>query len=114
MTPSETIHGPCSSGVVGTQEYDFAYCLNSNTFPKAAHGCIRRLHERGWPSHQVLQDIVTGGCHFVAIPAKLPNFEHLEWRLSFSVAETKLIHNMNHTQFLCYGLLKIFLKEAIN
>ena len=115
MNPDETIHGPCSSGVIaGTLEYDFAHCLKSDAFPKAAIGCIRRLLQRGWPSPQVLQDIVTGGCHFVAIPAKLPNFEHLEWRLSFSLAETKLIHNMNHTQFLCYGLLKIFLKEFIN
>ena len=112
--PSETIHGPCTSGVLVTKEYDFAYCLKSDKFPQAAIGCIRRLHERGWPSPSVLQDIVLGGCHFVAISARLPNFEHLEWRLSFSAAETKLIHSMNHTQFMCYGLLKIFLKEAIN
>ena len=111
---SETIHGPCSSGVIAQQEYDFAHCLKSDTFPKAAIGCIRRLHDRCWPSTQVLKDIITGGCYFVAIPAKLSNFEQLEWRLSFSAAETKLIHSMNHTQFLCYGILKIFLKEAIN
>ena len=113
-SPSETIHGPCCSGVIATKEYDFAHCIKSDTFPQAAICSIRRLHERGWPSSRVLQDIVTGGCHFVAIPAKLPNLEHLEWRFSFSAAETKLIHTMNHTQFLCYGLLEIFLKEAIN
>ena len=111
---SETMHGPCASGVIGTLEYDHAHCLKSDTFPKAASSSIKRLREKGWPSPQVLQDIVTEGCHFVAISAKVPSFELLEWRLSFSAAETKLVHNMNHTQFLCYGLLKIFLKEAIN
>ena len=111
---SETMHGPCVSGVIGTVEYDLAHCLKSDIFPKAASSSIRRLQEKGWPSPQVLQDIVTEGCHFVAISAKVPNFELLEWRVSFSAAETKLVHNMNHTQFLCYGLLKIFLKEAVN
>ena len=111
---SETIHGPCVSGVIGTVEYDHAHCLKSDTFPKAAINSIIRLQKRGWPSPQVLQDIVTEGCLFVPISAKVPNFELLEWRVSFLAAETKLVHNMNHTQFLCYGLLKIFLKDAIN
>ena len=34
--------------------------------------------------------------------------------MSFSLAEKKFIHAMNHTQFLCYGVLKLFLKEAID
>ena len=111
---SLTIHGPCTSATSSEGEFDFAFCVKSEIFPKSAIGCIRRLHERGWPSPQVLQAIVSGGCHFVAISSKLSDVELLEWRLSFSMAETKLIHAMNHTQFLCYGLLKIFLKEAIN
>ena len=40
--------------------------------------------------------------------------ELIEWRISFSATEKVLIHSMNHVQFLCYGLLKIFLKEAID
>lgn len=38
----------------------------------------------------------------------------LEWRLSFSLAEQKLIYLFNHTQFLCYGMLKTFLKEVLS
>ena len=112
--PNMTIHGPCSSITTCEREFDFAFCIKSDMFPKSAISCIQRLHERGWPPPQVLHDIVSGGCHFVAIPSKLSDFELLEWRLSFSMAETKLVHAMNHTQFLCYGLLKIFLKEAIS
>ena len=110
----EIIHGPCLQYKFGTQEYDLAVCLKADIFPKVAIGCIKRLYERGWPSTQSIESIVTGGCHFVAIPAKVSNFEHLEWRISFSCAEKILVHEMNYTQFLCYGLLKIFLKEAIN
>ena len=112
--PELTIHGPCLTSSSGKREFDFAFCVKSDKFPKSAIGSIRRLHHRGWPLSEVLNDIVSGGCHFVAIPSKLSDFEFLEWRLSFSMAETKLIHAMNHSQFLCYGLLKIFLKEAIS
>lgn len=37
----------------------------------------------------------------------------LEWRLSFSQAEQKIVYTMNHSRFMCYGVLKIFLKEVI-
>lgn len=37
----------------------------------------------------------------------------LEWRLSFTQAEQEIIYSFNHTQFLCYGILKIFLNEIL-
>ncbi|KAJ8311431.1 hypothetical protein KUTeg_010786 [Tegillarca granosa] len=50
------------------------------------------------------------------LPIGNPNSQesHLQWRFSFSLAEKKLVYSFNHTQFLCYGLLKLFLKHAIN
>ena len=63
---------------------------------------------------QRLHKIASGGCLFVAIGAKESLSESLEWRISFSKTERILIHSMNHVQFLCYGLLKIFLKEVID
>ena len=109
-----TTHGPCSTMMVGTMEADVAHCLKSDRLPEAAHGFIRRLHKRGWPATSILKKIIKGGCHFVAIGAKESSTEQLEWRISFSSVEKLLIHSMNHVQFLCYGLLKIFLKEAID
>ena len=106
-------HGPCTTAVIGTTERDFAFCLKSDRLPESSHGFIRRLHKAGWPSTPTLQKIISGGCHFVAIGARGSRNELLEWRISFSSAEKLLIHSMNHVQFLCYGLLKIFLKEAI-
>ena len=107
-------HGPCASGAVGHWEFDFAFCLQCDIWPTNAHDCIRRLHQCGWPSHDSILSIVSDGVLFVPIGAKQSIFENTEWRMSFSLAEKKLIHAMNHTQFLCYGLLKIFLKEAID
>ena len=107
-------HGPCTSGIVGPNvEYDFACCIKCDFWPANAQDCVRRLHQIGWPSRDTVLSIVSDGVLFVPIGAKKSNFENSEWRMSFSLAEKKLIHAMDHSQFLCYGLQKIFLKEAI-
>nr|XP_034322925.1 uncharacterized protein LOC117688744 [Crassostrea gigas] len=112
LSPGSTIHGPCSSGTRGPLEYDQAYCFVSDFWPPSAAYWIDRCHS--WPPPHVVNDIVRNGCHFVAIGHKLGNHEDKEWRISFSRAEYKLVYSMNHTQFLTYGLLKLFLKEIIN
>ena len=109
-----TTHGPCSTIVAGTTEVDYAICFKSDKISEEAHCFIERLHRSGWPSKSTLKKIISGGCHFVAIGAKESPTELMEWRISFSTTEKVLIHSMNHFQFLGYGLLKIFLKEAID
>ena len=111
---SQFTHGPCASASIGSYEYDFAHCLRCNIWPANARDCIRRLNQSTWPSHDTVLSIINDGVLFVPIGAKQSIFENTEWRMSFSLAEKKLIYAMNHTQFLCYGLLKIFLKEAID
>nr|XP_022310282.1 uncharacterized protein LOC111115738 [Crassostrea virginica] len=105
-------HGPCESGEVGGIEYDFAWCFACDFWPGCASSWIDRCHS--WPDREVVNDIVRSGCHFVPIGHPLGLHEHEEWRISFSLAEHKLVHSMNHCQFLTYGLLKIFLKEVID
>ena len=115
MFPDSVEHGPCESGEVpGVAEYDYAHCFACDFWPSAASSWIERCHS--WPDREVVDDIVRNGCHFVPIGHPLGVHEHVheEWRTSFSLAEYKLVHTMNHCQFLTYGLLKIFLKEVIN
>ena len=114
LAPHYNTHGPCISFVSGTVEHDVAYCFKADKLPIEAYSFIQRLHRAGWPSTSTLQRIASGGCHFVAIGAKGSPTELMEWRISFSATEKILIHFMNHVQFLCYGLLKLFLKEAID
>ncbi|XP_061179640.1 uncharacterized protein LOC133188283 [Saccostrea echinata] len=76
---------------------------------------VERCQRYAWPSLPVLEKIIRNRCHCVPIGSKLDSpYNELEWRLSFSQAEQQLVCTMNHTQFLCYGLLKIFLKEVMN
>nr|XP_022346228.1 uncharacterized protein LOC111138505 [Crassostrea virginica] len=107
--PDSTVHGPCSSGRFRTLEYDYAFCFASDFWPPSASSWTDRCHS--WPPSHVVDDIIRGGCHFVAIGHKLGKHADNEWRISFSHAEQKLVYAMNHTQFLTYGLLKFFVKE---
>nr|XP_022308596.1 uncharacterized protein LOC111114542 [Crassostrea virginica] len=111
-SPESILHGPCTNGTFGNVEYDFAHCFVSDFWPPSASSWIDRCHS--WPPSHVVNDIVRSGCHFVPIGHKLPNGNHAdnEWRISFYQAEKKLVYAMNHTQFLTYGLLKLFVKEV--
>ncbi|XP_022321517.2 uncharacterized protein LOC111123482 [Crassostrea virginica] len=106
---SDEVHGPCSSGTYGPLEFDQAYCFVSEFWPPSASSWRDKC--RSWPPPCVVNDIIRSGCHFVAIGHKLGNHTDIEWRISFSQAEQKLVYAMNHTQFLIYALLKMFVKE---
>ncbi|XP_062582357.1 uncharacterized protein LOC134244095 [Saccostrea cucullata] len=110
------IHGPCSSGFLyGLLEFDEAYCLATFPWSKLLGRWVERCQRHTWPPVPVLEKILKNDCHCVPIGSKVGVISNdLEWRLSFSQAEQQLVCTMNHTQFLCYGLLKIFLKEVIN
>ncbi|XP_078321567.1 cyclic GMP-AMP synthase-like receptor 2 isoform X1 [Crassostrea virginica] len=114
MFPDSTEHGPCESGEILGKEYDLAFCLSCDFWPPTASSWISRCHS--WPDNEVVNSIARSGCHFVPIgnPLGIHGHEHEEWRISFSLAEHKLVRAMNHCQFLTYGLLKIFLKEVID
>nr|XP_022324011.1 uncharacterized protein LOC111124946 [Crassostrea virginica] len=113
VRPDSTVHGPCSSGREGgILDYDNAFCFFSDFWPPSAASWKDRCHS--WPPPPVVDDIIRSGCHFVPIGHKLGKHADNEWRISFSQAEQKLVYVMNHTQFLTYGLLKLFVKEFNN
>ncbi|XP_065930144.1 protein mab-21-like [Magallana gigas] len=108
-------HGPCANGFIYNLETDYANCFHCSHWSRLTCHWRKRCTLHHWPPNHVFGDILKNGCHFVPIGNKISADENeLDWRLSFSQAEQKLVCSMNHTQFLCYGLLKIFLKEVIN
>ncbi|XP_062615507.1 uncharacterized protein LOC134277194 [Saccostrea cucullata] len=112
VMPNSSVHGPCGSGKFGPIEYDYAHCFSCDFWPPSASSWIDRCSI--WPPPEIVHEIARKGCHFVPIGHKRSKFEELQWRISFSLAEQKLVYTMNHCQFLTYGLLKMFLKEVIN
>nr|XP_022335948.1 uncharacterized protein LOC111132434 [Crassostrea virginica] len=115
-------HGPCQRSVDPNdgKECDTTIGFEAREWPtdQTKHW-LTRCEKFGWPQKKVLEKILSSGCHFVPIGSKQSRQENnpnpeLEWRLSFNQAEEKLIDSMSHSQFLCYVLLKIFLKEVLN
>ncbi|VDI34352.1 Hypothetical predicted protein [Mytilus galloprovincialis] len=105
-----TIHGPCLSDTNDT--LDIALCFRSTSWiPQAQHWVTRS--NNSWPSYDVKKSIIQHGVLFVPIGVKGSPKEDLDWRISFSVAEKILIYSFTHTQFLCYVLMKILLKDVI-
>ena len=113
-TPSVQ-HGPCAAMSISGMAFDNAYCFYCKQWPYVALPWKQRCLLNHWPSDCVLSTIGDEGCHVVPISSLPFDPERdSEWRISFSGAEQKLVHFMNHCQFLCYGMLKIFLTEVIN
>lgn len=110
VTPLNKIHGPCVSDV--NETYDFAYSLKCDKWISQAAPWISRPRS-SWLSPEIISKITMTGVLFVPVGLKGSINEEVEWRMSFSVAEKILIFSFNHTQLLCYALLKILLKEII-
>ncbi|KAK3088819.1 hypothetical protein FSP39_024131 [Pinctada imbricata] len=111
-----TSHGPCQTFDSMGFETDNAYTISCPDWPKQAMPFIKRSLDHGWPSQNVLTEICKDGCLFVPIQSKEQRFSDmndLQWRISFALAEKKLMYTMNHCQFLCYGLTKVILNDIL-
>lgn len=108
-------HGPCSSFYSAGYENDFGVCMACQQWPRTAQTWIARCHLKQWPSQVVISEIISNGCHVMPIGSNsTTNERELEWRVSFSHAERTIVYSFNHTQFLSYGILKIFSKELLS
>ncbi|KAK3087495.1 hypothetical protein FSP39_006630 [Pinctada imbricata] len=115
-TSISTCHGPCQTSTILGYEGDNAFTLRCPVWPKEAISFVNRSLRQGWPSLDTLTHICKDGCLMVPINSKQQQYSDmtdLQWRISFSLAEKTLVHSMNHCQFLCYGLSKLFLNEVL-
>ncbi|XP_063406987.1 uncharacterized protein LOC134690820 [Mytilus trossulus] len=111
LHPHYKINGPCI-----TDNYDYldsAFSIKCDQWLSTAQPWITRPRS-AWPSPELISKITSCGVLFVPIGYKGSINEHVQWRISFSIAEKILIYSFNHTQLLCYALLKILLKEIVD
>ncbi|XP_071126721.1 cyclic GMP-AMP synthase-like receptor 2 [Mytilus edulis] len=104
------IHGPCISTT--TESMDGAWCLKCDKWISQAKQWIIRP-QTTWPPLDLISKLISCGVLYVPICYKGSSNEILQWRMFFSVAEKCLIFAFNHTQLLCYALLKIMIKEIV-
>lgn len=126
--PDGILHGPCVMESANGTEQDRAFCLEYKDWPSYANEWIRRERSFGWPSVQLISKIKSQGCHLMATGSKqltadsnsdgmkssIWRADPLQWRISFSVAEKRLIYAFNNTQFLTYGILKLLNQEVFS
>lgn len=115
LTSNAEPHGPCACYELdGLLEFDNMFCLRCEIWPLEAYEWIQRRRIKTWPTQELVKEIADDGFFLVPIGNPLSDESHIEWRISFSLAEKRLVHSMNHTQILCYGLLKLYLKHVID
>ena len=94
----------------GDLYFDHVPCFHLNFWPNLAlDWCQRQL--RYWPSSEIVEKIISEGCHIVP---KSPRGENNnEWRISFSSAELTLSNTLNPFQRKCYLVGKSIYYVAI-
>lgn len=115
-TFGSTVHGPASTflGRTGFLDHDFVtgYCCFE--WPHIAKKWLTRPRIHNWPSKEVIEEMASAG-HFIVPVGHYDSLEYdKEWRISPSLQERLLMHNLNPTQQKCYVLLKMIKKDLIS
>src|SRR6218665_1397075 len=82
-------------------------------WPRDARIWPKRPRNYGWPTNDVISEVVQNGCHLVNAQHPSCSADKLQWRLSFSVAEMILIQSWSQNQQIVYHLLRYFAKREL-
>lgn len=85
--------------------FDMALCLALSHWPSVANNWITRHRPGCWPSLELVSSIVNEECALVPV-SPLGSQTGLEWRISFSLCETKLAQSLSDCQKGCYLTVK--------
>lgn len=106
LVTSEHLHQFCSFGIL--ESVDLVFAFRCPHWPSSAIEWAER--KRNWPPPECVHKILQQGCALVAKGSGVSSTSHLEWRLSFSFAETELAQNLNPVQRRCYLVVKSLIK----
>ena len=107
------VHDPCTTTIHGHRVHDMAECLSCTSHPTAVLNWVMRCNKYNWPDSVVLDHCLSLGCQLAPVGSMESPHEDLEWRISFTLMEKTILHSLSHSQFICYGLLKIYLKQVL-
>ena len=118
MTHDER-NGPSgtTSAKQGLLDMDHVPAFGCKLWPSQAEPWIHKLRSQSWPSKDTIDTFKTHGCFLVPVGHPFSSEKELQWRLSFSIQERKLMLALNDAQYKCYVLLKMikndFIKSSI-
>ena len=109
------IHGPAVTYYIDVEDFkslnvkgesDAVHGLTVPQWPSVANEWQMRGRKSGWPPKEIIEDVVSKGCHVVGTGHAHSAHRDLEWRFSFSYAEVVLTSNLSSVQKQCYLLFK--------
>jgi len=109
-------HGPALQTPAGwsTVTFDMVFSVQCPYWPSEAQEWKTRHRSRGWPSTDLIDQIVSEGCLLVG--KTHPNFkdgDDTQWRYSFSKAEMKLASSWTDSQMYVYHVLRMIKSEFL-
>ncbi|XP_071946914.1 uncharacterized protein [Antedon mediterranea] len=106
------IHGPSLTQMSKLTDLgDTVYCFACVSWPYITDEYFTRLRPSNWPTQELLNNISSLDCLVVAVGRHDSDTKDSEWRLSFSVAETKIIQELPEQFFGCMFALKAIKKK---
>ncbi|KAL3861848.1 hypothetical protein ACJMK2_007862 [Sinanodonta woodiana] len=116
----EEINGPAKTEIIGGGNFpstDRVLAVRCYGWPAEGKCFLTRRRWHGWPTAKQLHRFRTYGCFLVTIGHPFSSEPHLEWRLSYAIAERDLTRSLNDTMMKVFLLLKIikttFIKPVI-
>ena len=114
------IHGPAiftpfydSGCFYKMSSRDEVFYIRCMSWPSEATGWVRRRREYGWPSKEMVSDLVKNGCDLVPVAHRDWKRNIFQWRFSFSRAEVILARSWTRNQQTVYQMLRFFVKETL-
>src|SRR6218665_645099 len=109
-------HGPALETSTGwsTLTFDSVFSVQCPYWPSEAHEWVTRHRSHGWPSKDLIDEIVKEGCFLVGKSCPgLADDDKSHWRYSFSKAEVKLISSWTDSQMYVYHVLRMIKSEIV-
>src|SRR6218665_1722530 len=110
-------NGPALQTPAGWSDltFDMVFSVQCPYWPSEAQEWVTRHRPHGWPSKDLIDEIVSEGCFLVG--KTHPNFKDggdTQWRYSFSKAEMMLVSSWTDTQMYVYHVLRMMKSKFLN
>ncbi|WAR19850.1 hypothetical protein MAR_001688 [Mya arenaria] len=97
----------------GFSDLDHKPSFRCRKWPRIAEEFFTRERKYGFPSQDVRHDFGKYGIFFVPTGHSESPEKHLQWRLSYSLQERKIMLSLSETQYKCYVLLKMVKEDFV-
>jgi len=74
---------------------------------------LYRERNHQWPSKHLQKEIAEMEGYLVPVGHKLSEFQDIEWRISYTTAEKRMVHNMQDEQVRLYAAMKMINRDCL-